>query len=603
MENPNIREDEDPPVIRSVVDDPAGTAGTSGKRAPKDSSIEGSMKDSSKDSSAEDKFDEMFREEFIKDLASFGEGQIVDGTVVGVTADTVFVDIGYKSEGEITLGEFNSKPSPGDRIRVMIVRTETRDGKLILSKQKADEIVDWDTIVRSYSEGLPVEGTVVDQVRGGYTVDVKSFKAFLPLSQSARTDDPKSLIGKVISFKIDKLDGKSNLVVSQRKYLDELREKKTSEFFQMRKEGDTVDGVVKNIVTYGAFIDLGGIDGLLHVNDISWSRVQDPKKYLKSGETITVKILSMDPQSKKISVGLKQLVPDPWDSFETRYEKGKKYGGVVKKLTNFGAFIELEEGIEGLLHVSELSWTKRVNHPKDIVKAGDRVEIMILDYDLSKKNVSLGLKQVLANPWDTIDEKFPVGSRVKTKIVNTIKSGVFVELDEGIEGFLGGNNISWTKQSKNLAENFKRGESLEIIILSIDKENRKIQVGLKQLSQNPWEVLKSLCPKGSLVTGKVTSVTDFGVFVKVSEEIEGLIHVSNISREKIESPASVLKVGDEVTAVILDIDQEKKKVTLSIKDYLNMQEKKDIAKYLEDDHAKTGSVPLGEIIDLSKIGK
>jgi small subunit ribosomal protein S1 len=523
--------------------------------------------------------------------------------VAGVTTDTVFVDIGYKSEGEIALGEFAEKPSPGERIRVMIERTETRDGKLILSKQKADEVIEWDRIVRSYSEGLPVEGTVVEKIRGGYTVDVKSFKAFLPLSQSARTDDPKSLIGKVLSFKIDKLDGKNNLVVSQRKYLDEMREKKIRDFFQTRKEGDIVDGVVKNVVTYGAFIDLGGIDGLLHINDMSWGRVQDPKKHLKSGDTITVKILSLDPQSKKISLGLKQLVPDPWDAFETRYEKGKKYGGVVKKLTNFGAFIELEEGIEGLLHVSELSWTKRVNHPKDIVKAGDRVEIMILDYDLSKRNVSLGLKQVLANPWDTIDQKYPVGSRVKTKIVNTIKSGVFVELEEGIEGFLGGNDVSWTKQSRNFAENFKKGEPLEVIVLSIDKDNRKIQVGLKQLSQNPWEVLKSLCPKGSLVTGKVTSVTDFGVFVKVSEQIEGLIHISNISREKIENPGSVLKVGDEVTAVILDIDQGKKKVTLSIKDYLNMQEKKDIEKYLEDDRAKTGSVTLGEIIDLSKIGK
>jgi small subunit ribosomal protein S1 len=594
MENPNIRENDDPPVVSSVVDDTVNSTSTPDK---------GARENSSTDSSKEEKFEEMFREEFIKDLATFGEGQIVDGTVAGVTTDTVFVDIGYKSEGEIALGEFAEKPSPGERIRVMIVRTETRDGKLILSKQKADEVIEWDRIVRSYSEGLPVEGTVVEKIRGGYTVDVKSFKAFLPLSQSARTDDPKSLIGKVLSFKIDKLDGKNNLVVSQRKYLDEMREKKIRDFFQTRKEGDIVDGVVKNVVTYGAFIDLGGIDGLLHINDMSWGRVQDPKKHLKSGDTITVKILSLDPQSKKISLGLKQLVPDPWDAFETRYEKGKKYGGVVKKLTNFGAFIELEEGIEGLLHVSELSWTKRVNHPKDIVKAGDRVEIMILDYDLSKRNVSLGLKQVLANPWDTIDQKYPVGSRVKTKIVNTIKSGVFVELEEGIEGFLGGNDVSWTKQSRNFAENFKKGEPLEVIVLSIDKDNRKIQVGLKQLSQNPWEVLKSLCPKGSLVTGKVTSVTDFGVFVKVSEQIEGLIHISNISREKIENPGSVLKVGDEVTAVILDIDQGKKKVTLSIKDYLNMQEKKDIEKYLEDDRAKTGSVTLGEIIDLSKIGK
>jgi small subunit ribosomal protein S1 len=578
MENTIMRESDDPLVIGSGVPE----------------------SDAHNDPSRNE---ETFSEDFIKDLASFGEGQIVDGTVAGVTADTVFVDIGYKSEGEVSLSEFPGTPSRGERIRVMIIRTETRDGKLILSKQKADEIVEWDVITKAYSEGSPVEGKVVDQVKGGYTVDVKRFKAFLPLSQSMRTDDPRTLIGKVFLFKIDKLDGKSNLVVSQRKYLDEMRERKTREFFQTRKEGEIVQGVVKNIVTYGAFIDLGGIDGLLHINDISWGRAGDPRKYVKSGETITVKILSLDPQSKKISLGLKQLTPDPWDSFAQRYEKGKKYAGTVKKLTSFGAFVELEEGIEGLLHVSELSWTKRVNHPKDVIKAGDRVETMILEYDLAKRNVSLGLKQVLENPWDTIDRKYPVGSRVKAKIVNAIKSGVFVELEEGIEGFLASGDVAWTKQTRGLTESFKKDDALEVLVLSVDKENRKIQVGVKQLLQNPWETLKSLCPKGSLVTGKVTSVTDFGVFVKVSEEIEGLIHVSNIAREKVENPGSVLKVGDEVTAVVLDIDQEKKRVTLSIKDYLKVQEKKDIAQYIEDDRAKTGLVTLGDLIDLSKLGK
>lgn len=549
--------------------------------------------------------EEAFREEFIKDLASFGEGQIVEGTVVGVTLDTVFVDIGYKSEGEIALNEFSEKPSPGEQIKVMIVRTENRDGKLVLSKQRADDVVEWDRIKRSHEQGLTVEGKITELIRGGYSVNVKSFKAFLPLSQCMlkKTDDPKTFIGKVLLFKIDKLDGKNNLVLSQRKYVEEMKDKKIKEFFESRKEGDIVEGVVKNIVTYGAFIDLGGIDGLLHVHDMSWGRVHDPKKYLKSGEKLNLKVLSLDSQNKKVSLGLKQLVPDPWDSFEKRYEKGKKYSGIVKKLTNFGAFVELEEGIEGLLHVSELSWTKRINHPKEILQVNDRVEIMVLEYDMNKKNVSLGLKQVLPNPWDTIDQRYPIGSHVMSKISSATKTGIFVELAEGVEGFLSSNDISWTKRTKNHAENYKKGEPLDVIVLSTDKETRRIQVGLKQLSQNPWEVLRSVYPRGSVVTGKITSVTDFGVFIKVSENIEGLIHVSHLSNVKVEHPGSLFKVGDEVTAVVVDIDQEKKKVTLSIKNYLSMQEKKDIEKYLEDDLAKTGSVTLGDLIDLTNMGK
>jgi small subunit ribosomal protein S1 len=309
----------------------------------------------------------------------------------------------------------------------------------------------------------------------------------------------------------------------------------------------------------------------------------------------------MDEENRKVSLGLKQMLPDPWLSFDNKYKKGEKYRGTVTNLTNFGAFIELEEGIEGLLHVSDLSWTKRIKHPNEILKAGDIVETLILDYDTAKKTVSLGLKQVLPNPWDFVDVHYPVGSRIKTKATKVTKFGVFLELEEGIVGLLHGNDLSWTKTVKDPSMKFKKGDTVEVEVLSIDKESKKIQLGLKQLKENPWDNLKEKHPKGSVITGNITNITDFGIFVKVDEEIEGLIHLSQISNEKIEDPGSLYKVGDEVKAIILEIDEEKKKVTLSIKEYLNHLEAKEITKYMED--TKTASVALGDLIDLSDIGK
>ncbi len=548
---------------------------------------------------------EIFKEEFIKDLSSFVEGQIVEGVIVAVTVDSVFVDIGYKSEGEISKSEFEKDPAQGEKIRVMILRRESKDGKLVLSKQKADEIVKWNSMTKSYREGLPIEGKIIESIKGGFTVDVEGFRAFLPISQVSmrKVYNTQDYLGKVLLFKIDKIDDKKNVVLSHRRYLDELKEKKIEELFNTKGEGDIVEGVVKDIVSYGVFIDLGGIDGLLHINDISWGKVTDPKKYVSKGEKLYCKILLMDNLNRKISLGLKQLVPDPWLSFENRYKKGGKYKGTVTKLIKFGAFIELEEGIEGLLHISDLSWTKRIRHPKEILKVGDIVEIMILDFDIKKKTISLGLKQVLPNPWDTVDVHYPVGSRIKPKVTRVTKFGVFMELEEGVVGLLHSNDMSWTKPLKNSSSIFKKGKSTEVVVLAIDKENKKIQLGLKQLKKNPWENLKTRHPKGSVVTGTVTSITDFGVFVKIDEDIEGLIHLSQLSNEKVEAPNTLYKAGDVVKAIILDIDEEKKKVTLSAKEYLNHLEEKEITKYLESEDTKTASVTFGELVDLSKIGK
>ena len=549
--------------------------------------------------------EEAFKEEFIKDLSSFVEGQLVGGTVVAVTTDSVFIDIGYKSEGEISIYEFNEKPEVGDSLNVMIVKKESRDGRLILSKQKADEIIHWDAIKNSYKEGNPVEGIISETIKGGFSVDVGNVKAFLPTSQLSirRVDKPQNYFGKVLLFKVDKMNGKNNVVLSHKKYLEEINEQKIEEFFKTKKEGDIVEGVIKDIVNYGAFVNLGSIDGLLHVNDMSWGKVSDPNRYIKKGEKLNLKILTMDSSNRKVSLGIKQLIPDPWESFENRYEKGKKYKGTVIKLTNFGAFIELEDGVEGLLHVSELSWTKRINHPKEVVKTGDIVEVMILDFDLKKKTISLGLKQVLPNPWDNIESRLSIGSRIKAAVTKITRFGAYIELEEGIEGFLHVNEISWTKQIKNCSDAFKKDDLIDVVILSIDKEAKRIQIGLKQLTDNPWLNLKMKYPKGSVVTGFVTSITDFGVFVKVDEDIEGLIHISQLANEKIGDPKEHFKVGDKVKATVINIDEDKKKVALSIKEFINHLEENEMKKYLEDDSKKTGSVTLGDLIDLKKIGK
>ena len=410
-------------------------------------------------------------------------------------------------------------------------------------------------------------------------------------------------MGSELLFKIDKINGKNNIVLSHKKYLDEINARKTEEFFETKKEGDVVEGVVKDIVNYGAFVNLGSIDGLLHVNDMSWGKVSNPSKYVSKDEKLRFKILSINAENKKVSLGLKQLSPDPWDSFEDKYATGMKSKGTVTKLTNFGAFIEIEDGIEGLLHISELSWTKRINHPKELLKVGDIVEVMLLDFDKTKRTISLGLKQVLPNPWDDLDERYPVGSKTRATVRKVTKYGAFVEIEEGIDGFIHVSDISWTKQVKTASEVFKKDEVIEVVILSIYKEARKIQIGLKQLTENPWESLLIKYPKGSVVSGEITSVTNFGVFIKVEKEIEGLIHISKLSNERIEDPKDHFQVGNKVSATVLNIDTEKQKINLSIKDFINRLEEKEMKKYLADDTAKNGSIALGDIIDLSKIGK
>lgn len=569
-----------------------------------------SKEDSGKQT-AEDDEKVLFNEDVITDLSQYEEGKIVRGTVIAVTGDSVFVDIGYKSEGEIPKAEFSDDPVQGTQIDVMIIRMESREGRVILSKQKADEVISWEKVVRAFNENMPVKGRVTDTTRGGYRVIIEdSFQGFLPNSQASlkKLEDNKSLIGQELLFKIDKLEGKNNIVISHRRYLEEMREKKIEEFFNTKKVGDMVEGIVKDIVSYGAFIDLGGVDGLLHVNDMSWGKVVDPKKYLQKmfinkNEEIRCVILSLNKEERKVSLGLKQLYPNPWDTFVQRYQRGQKYRGTVTKLASFGAFVELEEGVEGLVHISELSWTKRIKHPKEVLKVGQIAEVMLLDYDLNKKTVSLGLKQVLPNPWDELELRYPVGSKVKTRVKRMTNYGVFLELEKGIEGLLHIDDISWTKQVKKPSELYKKGDVLEAVVLSIDKESKRINLGLKQLKDNPWKTLKEKHPKGSVVSGTVTSIVDFGVFVKIDEDIEGLIHISQLANERVEDPHTVCKVGDEIKAVVLNIDEKKRKVTLSVKEYLNHLEEQEITKYLDSGEDKTATVRIGDLINMRGIGE
>ncbi|RKX99115.1 MAG: 30S ribosomal protein S1 [Spirochaetes bacterium] len=541
----------------------------------------------------------------LENFTSFEEGEIIKGKIVSINPDSVFVDIGYKSEGEISLSEFKEQPNLGDEIEVMVIRKESREGRPILSKKKADETLKWEELQQSYEKNKPVEGKIIKMEKAGFEVDLGGIKGFAPMYQviDKKEKNPERFIGEILPFKIERINkNKNNITLSHKKYLEEKREEEIKRFFSERKVGEIIEGTVKDIVNYGAFINLGCIDALLHINDISWGKVTSITNHIKKGERIKCKILAIDPENRKVSVGLKQTMPNPWDTFEEKYKRGNRYKGEVTKLTNFGAFVKLEEGIEGLLHVSEMSWTKRIRHPREVLRVGDKVEIMLLDYDLNKKTVSLGLKQVLPNPWDTIDEKYPVGSTVRGKVTKITDFGVFIEIEDGIEGVLFSEDISWTKQVKNPGEFFTKGKKVNVMVLSIDKENRRIKFGYKQLMKNPWEALKVKHPVGSVVTGKVTGITEFGVFLKIDKDIEGLIHISQLSNERVEDPSSVVKIGDEIKAVVLEINEEKRKVTLSVKDYLNRLEREDIKKYIADDISEEASITLGDIIDLNKIG-
>lgn len=548
-------------------------------------------------------------EESLKSLSTVEDGQLADGTVVQVTDDFVFVDIGYKSEGRIPSNEFNGKlPAEGSVISVVIVRKDGRNGPEI-SYTKAQSKQLWKDLRKAFDEKTPIEGTIDKEVKGGFDVRLGGdIHAFLPVSQadSQKVEVPSKLIGVEAKFYIERLysENKANVVVNRRKYLEEIINEKREKFFTDTQIGDTVKGVVKSFTSFGAFIDLGGFDGLLHINDMSWGHVTRPKDFVKKGQEIELKVIRLDPADKRINLSLKHFKEDPWVHFEDKYHVDDVVEGTVTKLTDFGAFIELEEGIEGLAHVSEFSWTKKVNKPSDMVKIGDKVKCMILGYDIPEGRVSLGLKQCTPNPWDSISEKYPAGTKIHGKVVKITNAGAFVQLEEGFDGFLRSEDISWTKKVKHAGSELSVGQELDVAILGTDPDNRRISVGVKQLTDNPWEKFAEEYKAGSTLEGEITSVTDFGLFVKAPEGIEGLVNMSNLTDERDVSPEEAIKkfnVGDKVNVYVVDVNVDKEKVAFSIKEYKKAQARKEISQYMSSSNGDDdGAYTLGDMIKSQK---
>ncbi len=545
------------------------------------------------------------QEEYLKSFQSLEEGQLVDGVVIQVTQDQVFVDVGYKSEGKIPVSEFTELPKVGDTVSVVLEKKENRNGEVIVSKQKADVKVFWKNLRQAFQDKASVEGTIDKTVKGGFEVDLGSgVRAFLPISQSdsQKVEKPEKLLGMKSKFYIERLysDNKVNVVVNRRKFLEEQTETNREAFFRDIQIGDSVTGTVKSFTSFGAFIDLGGFDGLLHINDMSWGHVTRPKDFVKKGQEITLKVIRLDPEEKRINLSLKHFTEDPWLHFETKYHVEDVVKGKVTKLTEFGAFIELEEGIEGLAHISEFSWVKKVNKPEDMVKIGDEVECMILGYDIQAGRVSLGLKQVTANPWDGLVEKYPVGTRLTRKIVKVTNAGAFVQLEEGIDGFLHADDLSWTKKVKHPGSELTQDEEIECVVIENDPESHRIRLGVKQLSDDPWVAFAETYKPGTYIEGEVTSITDFGIFVRVPGGIEGLINKMNLTESREETYEDAVKkynVGDKIKAVVVEISPEKQKVAFSIKDYKKKLQRDEISRYMTSEEEKgDGAYTLGDFL-------
>ena len=531
----------------------------------------------------------------------FAEGEVVTGRIISVDKDHVLVDIGYKSEGQIRLNEFkdeegNIKAELGDSVEVMVEWWDDEEERVVLSKEKAANIKTWDAIKKSYDEDGTVEGVISNRVKGGFSVDI-GVQAFLPGSQAdlrpIRNLD--ELVGQTYEFKILKYNRKrSNIVLSRRAILEKEREEKRSTTLESIHEGKVVDGIVKNITDYGVFIDLGGVDGLLHITDISWGRVKHPSELFAVGDSISVKILSFDLEKERVSLGMKQLSTDPWSIASEKYAVGSKVTGVVVSLTDYGAFVELEEGIEGLIHVSEMSWTRKVRHPSKVVSVSEEVEAVVLDIKPESRRISMGMKQVVPNPWDVIAEKYPVGTTIEGKIKNITDFGLFIGIDEGIDGLVHISDISWIKRIKHPSELFKKGDMVQAIVLDIEKDGERFSLGIKQLQDDPWKSVAERYKVGKEITGTITNLTDFGVFVELEEGIEGPVHVSEISKEKIKTPVGMFNIGDVITARVMNINSDERRIGLSIKRMEMEDEQNLLSEYVNNIGPATSS--FGEIL-------
>jgi len=555
--------------------------------------------------------DESFAELFEAGHDFLKAGEVLEGTVLSVDAEKVLIDVGYKSEGMIATWEFAdakgiARIEPGDKVEVMVEQAEDDEGLVRLSKEKADRVRVWDKLASAYEKGDVVEGVIDGRVKGGLSVQIMGVKAFLPGSQVdlRPVRNLERVIGESKKFKIIKFNQRrGNIVLSRRALLETERQSLRDETLRTLEEGLVVEGIVKNITDYGAFIDLGGIDGLLHITDMSWGRISHPSELFQVGDSVSVRVLKFDAENERVSLGLKQTQADPWVNVSARYPIGLRLRGKVVSLADYGAFVELEPGIEGLIHISEMSWTKRVKHPSKMVAIGDEADVLVLDVNEESRKISLGMKQVEPNPWSLLEERYPPGTRVKGVVRNVTNFGIFVGIEDGIDGLIHVSDISWTQRIKDPKDLYNKGDELETVVLKVDRENEKFSLGLKQLDRNPWEDLPRRYPVGTKIHGKITNIADFGCFVEVEEGIEGLIYASEVG-QNVENIRNILKVGDSVEAMVVRIDAGEQKMALSIRALEAKDEREAIQR--ADAQARTQTATLGDLLPrelLDRVGR
>ncbi|MFQ5718923.1 MAG: 30S ribosomal protein S1 [Acidobacteriota bacterium] len=538
-----------------------------------------------------DMYDHSFRD--------LSEGQVVKGKVIKLLPNEVVVDVGYKSEGIIDVDEFtdregNVQVAEGDEVEVLLERTENKAGYLVLSREKAEKMKVWERVEKAFRDGDAITGRVVERIKGGLAVDI-GIRAFLPGSlvdlRPVRNLD--SYRGQEIRMRVIKVNRRrGNIVLSRKAILDEENKEKKQKTLDTLEEGKIVKGVVKNLTEYGAFVDLGGLDGLLHITDMSWGRINHPSELFTIGDEVEVVILKFDTERERVSLGYKQRTPDPWAAVEDRYAIGSRVTGKIVSLTDYGAFVELEEGVEGLIHVSAMSWTKRVKHPSKIVTVGDSVEAMVLDLDKENRRLSLGLKQTEPNPWALIDEKYEVGSRITGTVRNLTNFGAFIEVEDGVDGLVHISDLSWSKRIKHPSEILKKGDEVEAVILKIDTDNQRLSLGVKQLQPNVWDGFFQSANVGDVVRGRVVRLTEFGAFVELDEGIEGLVHVSEFSSSRVDNPETYFDIGDEIDVKIIKLDPVDNKVGLSVKAVIEGVETHDLHTYARDG----GGASLADVV-------
>ena len=565
------------------------------------------MTEDMKNSEQEMSFAELFEMEENNKVVAVGDVAI--GTIIGSVDDYFLVDVGDKAESYIARSEFRLEDEVeiniGDTFEVFVERRK-EEGGLLLSREKAIAIKVWEDIAKIQEEDSTIEGRIESRVKGGMSVDI-GVPAFLPYSQIdlRPVKDLDALIGETLEFKVLKFNKKrNNVVISRRAILEEERNKLREEMRSRLEEGQIITGAITNITDYGLFIDMGGMDGLCHITDLSWGRVSHPAKLYKVGEDLEVKVLKYDREHDRVSLGVKQLRDDPWATVVDRYPVEEKTAGKVVSITDYGVFVELEEGVEGLIHVSEMTWSKKPRHPSKMVAVGDEVEVMVLNIETETKRISLGMKQLQPNPWDLVTENYPVGSIIEGKIKNITDFGVFIGIEEGIDGLIHVSDLSWTERIKHPTEKYAKGEMIQAVVLKIDKENERFSLGVKQLIPDPWQEAYNNYPSGTVVEGEITNVTDFGVFVKLEEGIEGLVHVSEISKDKVKTPVGMYQVGDVLKAIVINVSAKDRKIGLSVKTLEGEDEEVVVEKFKKAEKAASETAPstFGDLLKAAAVG-